>query len=988
MASSDNPEAGLPHSQSQPPSADPQPADQQSKKRSKQQLSCAECRRLKLKCDRDIPCSNCVRRGCRELCPDGVKETRRAGLDAKTAEALQKRLSTLEGFLTEHGFEVDDDNSAVYPRLSSSSRSGMDSNPPTMRRGSMIGGGGNVGGSEDWRPNRDSPTSPFQSTQSNHRRSRSPARRSHSIGEHQQPPRYLYDSPAPPRDNPFSYNPPLSSSSHSHNSNPSIPPQTQTQAQALHQTPSQSHLHSHPSQLHLPPISSFSTSTSAGTTIPTGSPVEHSHGTLVLGKSGRSRYLGPTAGTEWLKNQEVGGIGMETPSHSRSPVDTTSPGNRGPAGGRGEKAGEEGVYHGRESGGAYEDPVYSFPFNESGEISTLEALFERLPPRADAEVLVDSYYRYFAWNHDPAPRRTFQPIFDRVYASLLEPRPENNVHLQQLALVYMLLAMGTVHNIELPPHDESAEEYLALAQAAMTKGNFMNHATIAGLQTLVTMAHYYLETESGRNGDSAWPLWGLAMSLVVAMGLHRDGARWNLPDDVVQERRQVFWECHTIEVFQANCFSRPNTLVPRYIDTAFPSPNPAEVAMGGKGWPTLKFELCQISSQVLDAGMTVHFQSYDSIQKLYGQLCEFELNVPFDLRCRSALLALPSVYPDPEMARRNSPEISRHNLHRTLQQFTLSLNISENILFLQRPYFVMAMHDEPADPTRSVYGHSYLAVVERCNVIIQVVSDLYKLHPTIISRQWFFWYHLFTAAVCLGTLILKNPQSALATFALSQIEQAINVYSVLIKQNNSPSMVQNHDWLLRLQQRGAKKIAQAAGMGGANLSLGVGPGGGGGGGDAGGQEEEDRELLGWKTRLIERAGSGVHTAVNITSSNPASSVPHRTPSPGSLAQNGGGNGGMTPAMHLLQQHFVPPFQTPPVSGMLGTTAQTLGMDNSTDLLLHQFWDPMMMADSTSMTNANWWSWDFGGLAENSTPIAGGTGGSQTQPQTTPQGSTA
>lgn len=41
MASSDNPEAGLPHSQPQPPSTDPQPADQQSKKRSKQQLSCA-----------------------------------------------------------------------------------------------------------------------------------------------------------------------------------------------------------------------------------------------------------------------------------------------------------------------------------------------------------------------------------------------------------------------------------------------------------------------------------------------------------------------------------------------------------------------------------------------------------------------------------------------------------------------------------------------------------------------------------------------------------------------------------------------------------------------------------------------------------------------------------------------------------------------------------------------------------------------------------
>lgn len=34
-------------------------------------------------------------------------------------------------------------------------------------------------------------------------------------------------------------------------------------------------------------------------------------------------------------------------------------------------------------------------------------------------------------------------------------------------------------------------------------------------------------------------------------------------------------------------------------------------------------------------------------------------------------------------------------------------------------------------------------------------------------------------------------------------------------------------------------------------------------------------------------------------------------------------------------------------------------------------------------NANWWSWDFGGLAENGTPIAGGAAGSQTQPQATP-----
>lgn len=96
--------------------------------------------------------------------------------------------------------------------------------------------------------------------------------------------------------------------------------------------------------------------------------------------------------------------------------------------------------------------------------------------------------------------------------------------------------------------------------------------------------------------------------------------------------------------------------------------------------------------------------------------CAFERQIPFHLRCRTALLALPSVYADAESATRDSPEVNQRNLHRTFQQFTLALNVSESILFLQRPYFVKALQEAPQDPTRSIYGKSYLAVVERCNV--------------------------------------------------------------------------------------------------------------------------------------------------------------------------------------------------------------------------------------------------------------------------------
>ncbi|KAL0954268.1 hypothetical protein HGRIS_005396 [Hohenbuehelia grisea] len=41
-------------------------------KRLRGELSCAECRRLKLRCDKKVPCGSCVRRGCESICPCGI----------------------------------------------------------------------------------------------------------------------------------------------------------------------------------------------------------------------------------------------------------------------------------------------------------------------------------------------------------------------------------------------------------------------------------------------------------------------------------------------------------------------------------------------------------------------------------------------------------------------------------------------------------------------------------------------------------------------------------------------------------------------------------------------------------------------------------------------------------------------------------------------------------------------------------------------------
>ncbi|KAJ2927653.1 hypothetical protein H1R20_g9438, partial [Candolleomyces eurysporus] len=48
-----------------------QKAQDKESKRARGALSCAECRRLKLKCDKTVPCSSCKRRGCSAICPNG-----------------------------------------------------------------------------------------------------------------------------------------------------------------------------------------------------------------------------------------------------------------------------------------------------------------------------------------------------------------------------------------------------------------------------------------------------------------------------------------------------------------------------------------------------------------------------------------------------------------------------------------------------------------------------------------------------------------------------------------------------------------------------------------------------------------------------------------------------------------------------------------------------------------------------------------------------
>ncbi|TDL18161.1 hypothetical protein BD410DRAFT_900945 [Rickenella mellea] len=76
-------------------------------KRSRGELACAECNRLKVKCDKKVPCSSCVRRGVSDLCPKNaladVRDTREPVTDTERLKVkvmeMSERIRQLEDAL-------------------------------------------------------------------------------------------------------------------------------------------------------------------------------------------------------------------------------------------------------------------------------------------------------------------------------------------------------------------------------------------------------------------------------------------------------------------------------------------------------------------------------------------------------------------------------------------------------------------------------------------------------------------------------------------------------------------------------------------------------------------------------------------------------------------------------------------------------------------------------------------------------------------------
>lgn len=119
---------------------------------------------------------------------------------------------------------------------------------------------------------------------------------------------------------------------------------------------------------------------------------------------------------------------------------------------------------------------------------------------------------------EPLKRAMFETHLNAAYEFSKDLHP---ITLEQLALVFMVFALGVLFDLDSDPRDPRASKYHTIAQACLTSAKFLNIPSLASIQCLHMMSTWHLTSHSQTGAFRAWPLLGLAGRMVLSTGLHR-----------------------------------------------------------------------------------------------------------------------------------------------------------------------------------------------------------------------------------------------------------------------------------------------------------------------------------------------------------------------------------------------------------------------------------------------------------------------------------
>ncbi|KAF5383588.1 hypothetical protein D9615_003709 [Tricholomella constricta] len=480
-----------------------------------------------------------------------------------------------------------------------------------------------------------------------------------------------------------------------------------------------------------------------------------SMGSLSISHGGRSTFFGQTANSWYLLQNEEGFEEDEGSSTHDSPQPVDIPWLN--------------------FAFPFAPPVNKTAHNVRGSIISC------LPQTpAAAKKICDMYFRHAAWMYAPITENDFlETIFRPMYEQ--DGIGQSSVTSHNLAVLLLVLAIGSLLDLDRPAHSPESMHYYQLGRAALALDSVIEEQTIPGIQALLLMCHFMFLSDMG---GPRWVIMGMVVKLAQSIGLHRDSGKWNLDPGETKKRRELFYELLTYDSWQSLTFGRPPSLSMLHVD----SKQPHEAVTNAAGEVEMSFAAWKhrFSSQCLsvvhDQAFGARTPNYKAIQDLDKRVRHYY--VPPSLQVPGfggAKIGAEPEQPTVELTMQRYiafaiKEICKRHPHRYSFRLCPPKYRGSALFYMHRGYFAQAMEDNPADPMGSKYSQSVLAAYQSACTFVGLIESLFKQHPVLTERMWFLFTHVFSCAIVLGSIAVKS-QMALAPSALSHLESACNLFA-------------------------------------------------------------------------------------------------------------------------------------------------------------------------------------------------------------------
>ncbi|OCH95704.1 hypothetical protein OBBRIDRAFT_830653 [Obba rivulosa] len=386
-----------------------------------------------------------------------------------------------------------------------------------------------------------------------------------------------------------------------------------------------------------------------------------------------------------------------------------------------------------------------------------------LPPLSQACHLCEIFLEFGQFVWFPLPRAfLFDDILGAVYRTA-QHNECNAATVHATALMFMIFALGTLFDLNLPPYAVEAHEYYLLSRLCLRYAPPAHDTTLLAIQTMIYMSQYLdlSDCEPAHTGSQkAWTQIGTAVKMGHSIGLHVNSARWRLDDEACQKRAFVFWQLFKEDAWLSFGFGRPPCMSLSFIDCDFPKdPEERFTEDGHKEWSFHHWTWQY--SKLLHAVMTTAFGAktprYHTIMDLDRKIRDFP--VPYSLRIRCGQVE----DPPPSTAR--------------IFQRVMAVAAKEaTLLSLHRPYFAHALNEQPGDILRHRFGPSVVATYRSAWRIIEGARDTYRRCPAIAGRIGLVWSQCLAGGIVMCLLVTRAPTSNLAASSLQELDKLCELF--------------------------------------------------------------------------------------------------------------------------------------------------------------------------------------------------------------------